>query len=437
MPCSDDYLQSGDAAAIIPEYMKLRVDNFALIKHAEIDIDGITVIAGNNNSGKSTVGKILFTVFTALQNINEKIENQYHRKTVDIITTMIAMLFGETEGYVLGEIEGEVRYYVSATPNGAVVDWENLFKCYEQALPVIAHPEEQNKIKSAVAQIDKLPRLRLMRDAVRPFFSSCFHQQINSLISPELPANVSLRIKNSNTKVTFEDHVATEIVHDIELNNKAIFYSSPQVVDLMDARMIDNVPIRYIISLLRQYDERLTDDSDLLEKSMLQERLKDVLKKIGDVLPGRILKLRRGYGLYRPEWKEPLSLKNLSMGLKAFVVLKMLLESNQLKDKDVLILDEPEIHLHPTWQLVYAELIVLLQKEFDLSVVITTHSNFFLNAIETYSRKYATVDKLKLYLADVQADGAVMKDVTNNPELIYQKMAVAVDVLTSERLSYE
>ncbi len=417
--------------------MKLRVDNFALIKHAEIDIDGITVIAGNNNSGKSTVGKILFTVFTALQNINEKIENQYHRKTVDIITTMIAMLFGETEGYVLGEIEGEVRYYVSATPNGAVVDWENLFKCYEQALPVIAHPEEQNKIKSAVAQIDKLPRLRLMRDAVRPFFSSCFQQQINSLISPELPANVSLRIKNSNTKVTFEDHVATEIVHDIELNNKAIFYSSPQVVDLMDARMIDNVPIRYIISLLRQYDERLTDDSDLLEKSMLQERLKDVLKKIGDVLPGRILKLRRGYGLYRPEWKEPLSLKNLSMGLKAFVVLKMLLESNQLKDKDVLILDEPEIHLHPTWQLVYAELIVLLQKEFDLSVVITTHSNFFLNAIETYSRKYATVDKLKLYLADVQADGAVMKDVTNNPELIYQKMAVAVDVLTSERLSYE
>ena len=198
--------------------------------------------------------------------------------------------------------------------------------------------------------------------------------------------------------------------------------------------MIDNVPIRYIISLLRQYDERLTDDSDLLEKSMLQERLKDVLKKIGDVLPGRILKLRRGYGLYRPEWKEPLSLKNLSMGLKAFVVLKMLLESNQLKDKDVLILDEPEIHLHPTWQLVYAEIIVLLQKEFDLSVVITTHSNFFLNAIETYSRKHATFDKLNLYLAEVEEDGAIIKNVTNASEQIYKKMAEAVATLRSERI---
>lgn len=42
--------------------MKLRIDNFTLIKRAEIDIDGITVIAGNNNTGKSTVGKVLYSI---------------------------------------------------------------------------------------------------------------------------------------------------------------------------------------------------------------------------------------------------------------------------------------------------------------------------------------------------------------------------------------
>ena len=42
-----------------------------------------------------------------------------------------------------------------------------------------------------------------------------------------------------------------------------------------------------------------------------------------------------------------------------------------MKNKDVVILDEPEIHLHPQWQIAYAELIVLLQKQFDLSVVVT------------------------------------------------------------------
>ena len=116
------------------------------------------------------------------------------------------------------------------------------------------------------------------------------------------------------------------------------------------------------------------------------------------------------------------------------MVLKMLIDSNQLKERDVLILDEPEIHLHPTWQLVYAEVIVLLQKEFDLSVVVTTHSHFFLNAIETYSRKYATSNKLNLYLAEVEEDGAIIKNVTDAPEQIYKKMAEAVATLRSERI---
>ena len=53
--------------------MKLSIKNFAKIKNADITIDGITVIAGENNTGKSTVGKILFSLFNSLSNVNEKI----------------------------------------------------------------------------------------------------------------------------------------------------------------------------------------------------------------------------------------------------------------------------------------------------------------------------------------------------------------------------
>lgn len=42
--------------------MKLRIKNFAKIEDADINIDGITVIAGENNTGKSTVGKIFFFI---------------------------------------------------------------------------------------------------------------------------------------------------------------------------------------------------------------------------------------------------------------------------------------------------------------------------------------------------------------------------------------
>lgn len=40
--------------------MKLNIKNFMKIKEADIVIDGITVIAGENNTGKSTIGKYCF-----------------------------------------------------------------------------------------------------------------------------------------------------------------------------------------------------------------------------------------------------------------------------------------------------------------------------------------------------------------------------------------
>ncbi len=414
--------------------MKLTVNNFAFIKHADVTIDGITVIAGNNNTGKSTVGKILFSIFAALNNINHKIEGQRYQMIERTLVARILQVAGEKASNIAWKLDGEFEDFMSFHEGKISIDWNLCFKKYSEKVSGLENTEVQQEIKQAVEQIISWPRLRLIKDAISPYFSSCFNQQINSLAAPEVPATVTLNIKNKEISMTFEDNSVTEINPGIELSNKVIFYSSPSVVDLMDNYMLDNLPMRHLINMLRAYSARMVDDSDLFEKSMMKDRLSEVLKKLDTVLPGRIQKQRVGYALARPEWKEPLSIKNLSMGLKALVVLKMLLESNQLKEKDVLILDEPEIHLHPTWQLKYAELIVLLQKEFDLSVVITTHSNFFLNAIETYSRKYETSDKLKLYLAEVEEGGAVMKDVTDNTEPIYKKMAEAVATLRSERI---
>ena len=56
--------------------MRLKIDNFAKVKHADIVIDGITVIAGENNTGKSTVGKVLYSTFNSLYQIDSKIEER-------------------------------------------------------------------------------------------------------------------------------------------------------------------------------------------------------------------------------------------------------------------------------------------------------------------------------------------------------------------------
>ena len=62
--------------------MNLLIDNFAKIKHANIEFNGITVIAGDNNTGKSTIGKILFALFDAFNDITA-LYNFYAASEVD------------------------------------------------------------------------------------------------------------------------------------------------------------------------------------------------------------------------------------------------------------------------------------------------------------------------------------------------------------------
>ena len=109
------------------------------------------------------------------------------------------------------------------------------------------------------------------------------------------------------------------------------------------------------------------------------------------------------------------------------------MESGNLKEKDVIILDEPEIHLHPEWQLLYAKMIVLLQKQFDLSMIITTHSPYFLDAIDVFSAKYNIADQTKYYLAENTGNTSVLQDVTNNIDAIYKKLSDPMQMLENLR----
>lgn len=56
--------------------MKLSLKNVGKIGSASVEINGITTIAGENNTGKSTMGRALFAVFNSFYNIENQIRNE-------------------------------------------------------------------------------------------------------------------------------------------------------------------------------------------------------------------------------------------------------------------------------------------------------------------------------------------------------------------------
>ena len=55
--------------------MKLTLKNIGKVEKASVEINGITVIAGENSTGKSTVGRALFAVFNSFHNVQKQIQN--------------------------------------------------------------------------------------------------------------------------------------------------------------------------------------------------------------------------------------------------------------------------------------------------------------------------------------------------------------------------
>ena len=84
--------------------MELNIKNFASIKEASIKIDGITVIAGENNTGKSTIGKILFASFNSLRDIDKEVRlnilNSINRQWDNFVLDLITMHKTDIYGYI-------------------------------------------------------------------------------------------------------------------------------------------------------------------------------------------------------------------------------------------------------------------------------------------------------------------------------------------------
>ena len=61
--------------------MKIKIHNVGKLADATVEIDGITVIAGENDTGKSSVSKALYSVFSSFYHFNKSIYSQKRKDT--------------------------------------------------------------------------------------------------------------------------------------------------------------------------------------------------------------------------------------------------------------------------------------------------------------------------------------------------------------------
>ena len=156
----------------------------------------------------------------------------------------------------------------------------------------------------------------------------------------------------------------------------------------------------------------------------------EVEKLIKEILGGEIKK-ENGELFFVRENGIKTHMKNTSSGVKQVAIIQTLLNNNELEPNSFLIMDEPEVNLHPEWQIKFAKILVLLVKELDLSIYIASHSPFFIEAIELYSQYYGLLDESFFYLTQ-KAEGYqydIVSVDSNNLEAIYRNLGEPYDIL--------
>lgn len=416
--------------------MKLYLKNIGKIEEAFIELNGITVIAGENNTGKSTVGRALFAIFNSFANIQAQIEKE-RASSIENILVRFALGTGvkltdlsHVKDMAL-EILKNADKYKEDTGRG------NQELCdFVLQIPTEANKKEIEETVTSIRNVLNISEKQFVNTVVERNLDAEFYGQTCNIFAESL-GQICLEIKNKKVMVdiTGNGNLNVKNVDELSLHTEAIYLDDPFVLDDSEHILIlytsEDSDHRTHLKRKLFAEKR---KGNLADEIIAKEKLEQIYEKISTVCTGEIIRGKRAEIGYRLETSNKvLNAKNLSTGLKTFAILKTLLMNGTIEQNGTIILDEPEIHLHPEWQLLFAELIVLIQKEFGVHVLLNTHSPYFLNAIEVYAAKYDVTDKCKYYLAELSGNSSIVRDVSENTEAIYSKLARPLQVLEDER----
>ncbi|MBF9647425.1 AAA family ATPase, partial [Streptococcus pseudopneumoniae] len=379
--------------------MKLTIENIGNVKNAEIEINGISVIAGQNGTGKSTISRSLFSIFSANYDVIKKISNDRTKAINDFLEDYLSDIemnrknnseIGIARRIVPSFLYTELTKIISK--NLLIFLDKNYSEHNNESLKksIIESINEFNKRNSKyfVLNIKDLD-LNVLSENIKEILSQSdqsifnqiltahltdeFHNQINNIYDP-LTGLISLRIKDEQINVEVNKNRATA---DKLINFKTdVVYiddAAAIVENLFSTKFLNKFSTKFLNEFLNKIDLKLDHNAHLMEqlrdernntytlRAKITDRLNLVFNEINHILKTDIVNSSED-----EEDEKKLNIINYSSGMKTFYLIKSLLENGVIRENGTLILDEPEVHLHPEWQLKFAEIIVLLQKEFGL-----------------------------------------------------------------------
>ncbi|MEA2018239.1 MAG: ATP-binding protein [Campylobacterota bacterium] len=344
----------------------LNLKNFAKIKDSDFDIQDITVFAGKPGSGKSYIMKMLY----ALDETPSKVTSEIKYAKVQL--SNITKKHGKT----------------------SEINTEELTK------------DEISEIKSLLRKIESLDTFMIKNDKVllqsyKNILESIFGsiEQISSAFSVN-HTDVKLDYSNKNLSVELIDN-------EDEIIDSVVFVETPLILEFKQFmnRREGKTPY-HIESLLNILDKDYSfsdEEQDEFIKSFVEKSRKIIKGNIED---------RGNSFIFKTDDNKNYDIINASSGIKSIGLLQYLVTNKALKKGSTLFWEEPEVHLHPTWQLKMIDLFIELMNA-GVKIVFSTHSPFMADYLNAKATREKFGERISFNLLN-EKEGVVSNTILND-----------------------
>jgi len=410
---------------------KLDIQNFGKIEQATIQINHLTVLAGQNNVGKSFVSKALYSFFHAMNTdhlrellihyIDElsntlmklssedipypgKDETKFHDNAQQVLLSLKTELSSARDQNVsMGE---KLRIFNSQMPKAGtlqelLIEYRSKIELKKRKFPSIEpilqeFEQKLGKFQACVESEQKAVTQTAMslqeafKNELKQNFQVSKLQQLKRIKSAE---SMVFEIETIG-KITIPDesvvfNIAMTGLDTLQKLARVIYVESPVYWKLksaleMSLAWVNRVQANKYLSGVPNY---FYDLVNLLKLQPLDEpKFKDILEQIEQEIGGRLVLSNDGNFVFQTQNEGTHALSITALGVANLGMIAMLLEKNLIDEGTFLFIDEPEAHLHPAWQVILMKALFELARK-GVNVVITTHSIDMLKCLEVLAKE--------------------------------------------------
>jgi len=367
--------------------MKIDFENLGSIKKGSIELNDLTLLCGPNNCGKTYVMYSLYGL------LDKEFEIRF-----SFVTKMISQLKEQ------GTYSFDVCEIITLYQKDMILDIEKHFKEYLPSLFGVTDEEfikttiklnfDNRKLKEQVINEEINSQISLGKSSDWLFLLEKEEKSTKiqcTLRNTEIPDKILQRFISINlTNIIFKGLSKESFLLPAERAGLNLFFrelSSTRNLLLQHAQKDSIDPMELLKDIFEsKYADPVNDYIQYLNKIGIRKKEKSIYREYAleiqkNILNGKYEVDKQGNVFFMPyrSQNKKLPLHFSSSTVKTFFGLVFYLE-HQAKKGDCLMIDEPELNLHPDNQRNVARVIAQLVNS-GLKVVVSTHSNYFIREL--------------------------------------------------------